>query len=156
MASDGAPRCGNLGQACCRNATCEGAYRCDGQTARCWDPQRPAFLTTGARCNGMPATLLSQSYFIGVRDGNGCGEVVAQLADSRLEAEACASKAPGQALDSTSIRRYDFCRGGRVRVFVPAFSEPDAERCVHHLWPNVALEPGLCSRDEGSPGRWSR
>ena len=146
-ASDGAPRCGNLGQACCQNATCEGAYRCDVQTARCWDPRRPAFLTTGLRCNGMPATPLSRGYYVGVRDANGCGEVVTQLADSREEAEACVPQAPGPALGSTSIRRYDFCRGGRVRVFVPAFSKQDAEQCVRHLWPNVSLEPGLCRRD---------
>jgi hypothetical protein len=108
------------------------------------DPQRPAYLTTGVRCNGALATELSRGYYVGVHDGFGCGEIMAQLADSREEANACSLKKPGHEVVGGSIRRYDFCRAGRVRVYVPAFSEEDAIRCVRHLWPGAVLEPGLC------------
>ncbi|HEY2899437.1 MAG TPA: hypothetical protein VGL59_02590, partial [Polyangia bacterium] len=50
--ADGAPRCGNLGQPCCHDGACEGTYKCDARTLRCLDPQRPAYVTSGARCNG--------------------------------------------------------------------------------------------------------
>ena len=142
--SGGAPRCGNLGQPCCAGQSCEGAYRCDAATARCLDPQRPAYLDTGVRCNGAAPTPQSRAFYLGVRDGNGCGEIASLLADSPDEASACARRGGRERVVAAVIRRYDFCRNGRVRVFVPAFSTDDAERCARHLWPGGPLAPGLC------------
>ena len=143
--ADIAPRCGNLGQACCVGGACEAAYQCDAATARCVDPLRPAYLTSGLRCTGGGATPHSKGFYIGVRDSDGCGEVASVLADSEEEARACARVRGGRRVTEAAIRRYDFCRDGRVRVYVAAFSPDDAERCAHHLWPNAALDPGLCT-----------
>lgn len=142
---DVAARCGNLEQACCAGGACEGGYVCDrGTTDVCIDPQRPAYVTTGRRCTGEDATAQSQAFYVPVRDGNGCGEIASVLADSPEEAGTCARRGGRERVLKAAIRRYDFCRDGRVRVFVPAFSTDDAERCARHLWPNRALEPGLC------------
>ena len=142
---DSAPRCGNLGQPCCAESRCEDAYQCDGATARCLDPQRPAYLAMGIRCNGAAPTPQSRAFYVPVRDDNGCGEITSVLADSTDEAGACARRGGRERVVSAAIRRYDFCRNGRVRVFVPAFSTNDAERCARHLWPGGGLEPGLCN-----------
>jgi hypothetical protein len=144
---DAAPRCGNLGQVCCAS-TCQGAYRCDDRTARCLDPQRPSYLAAGQRCNRAAATELSRAYYVPVRDGHGCGQIVSHLADSREEAAACTrqNSAGPVTIVGAAIRRYDFCKNHRVRVFVPAFSPDDARQCAQYLWPNTQLEFGLCEQ----------
>ncbi len=146
-APDVAPRCGNLGQVCCAS-TCQGAYRCDDRTARCLDPQRPSYLTFGQRCNRAAATELSRAFYVPVRDGHGCGEIVSHLADSQEEAAACVRNNSGGPLIivKSSIHRYDFCKDRRMRVFVPAFSPDDARQCAQHLWPKAQLESGLCDQ----------
>jgi hypothetical protein len=147
VARDVAPRCGNLGQVCCASA-CQGAYRCDERTARCVDPQRPSYLAVGQRCNRAAATELSRAYYVPVRDGHGCGEIVSHLADSQDEATDCIRQNSGGPVTviGATIRRYDFCKNHRVRVFVAAFSPDDARQCAQHLWPNAQLESGLCEQ----------
>jgi hypothetical protein len=143
---EGAPRCGYLGQPCCAGNSCEGHYRCAGEGRGCVDPQRPSAITTGTRCNQRPATAQSRTFVVAIRDQFGCGEMLAVLADSREEANACARKSVGGAttIQDGSARQFDYCRDGRTRIHVVAFSEQDARACARHHWPTGRLGVGFC------------
>jgi hypothetical protein len=143
---EGAPRCGNLGQPCCAGNGCEGRYRCDGEARSCVDPQRPSAISSGQRCNQRPATAHSRTFVVAIRDQFGCGEILVLLADSREEANACARKSVGGAttIQDGSGRQFDFCRDGRARIHVVAFSEDDALACARHHWPAGRLDAGFC------------
>jgi hypothetical protein len=145
--ADSAPRCGHFGQTCCDGSRCEGRYQCD-EAKTCRDPSRPSAITAGQRCNRRPATALSRTYFVGIRDGNKCGQVLPQLADSVEEANACARAAMGASpmVVDGRLGQFDFCKNRRTQLFVPAFSEQEAAECARRTWPRARVVPGLCEQ----------
>lgn len=149
LAAGSAPRCGYFGQACCEGARCEGSYLCEPVGRTCHDPARPSAITGGLRCNGAPATALSRTHYVGVRDANRCGQVLPELADSVEEANACARETAGASatiVASLRLGQFDFCKNRRTQLFVAAFSEEDGAACARQKSPGAHVVPGLCEQ----------
>jgi hypothetical protein len=146
--ANSAPRCGFFGQSCCDGGRCEGSYQCDDAKI-CRDTSRPSVVAGGERCSRKPATELSRTYFVGIRDANKCGQLLPQLADSVEEANACARAAGGASsnvVDGGRLGQFDFCKNRRTQLFIPAFSEEDGAECARRKFPRARVVPGLCEQ----------